>query len=228
MNKLQVLLVIFVFSVMSLGFLSNCVLAANLTNQDVGTDTTSQDFVQRIIQKSKEIKNQSDQFSQVANMLTDAQSGSAANQQRIQDTLNRAYQDRLNMIRAQDPEYQGEVLTPANPYNIDIDRLRMIQAGDAASAAYRQAAGMAPSQFNQAQLLQQQALDMYRQQLANQAGVPYEEYLCNGDYVCIQRFQAQKQYVDAMNNYSNALQNQRIKLDANINYQGNVNHRFYY
>lgn len=227
MNKLQVLLVIFVFSVMSLGFLSNCVLAANLTNQDVGTDTTSQDFVQRIIQKSKEIKNQSDQFSQVANMLTDAQSGSAANQQRIQDTLNRAYQDRLNMIRTQDPEYQGDVLTPANPYNIDIDELRRNQAVATGNQWYNFAAGRNPN-FDPSTIQQQQALDMYRQQLANQAGVPYEEYLCNGDYVCIQRFQAQKQYVDAMNNYSNALQNQRIKLDANINYQGNVNHRFYY
>ena len=75
MNKLQVLLVIFVFSSMSLELLSNCVFATNLTNQAVTTCTSSQNFTQQTVQKSKKIKNQSKQrFNQVEQMLTDDES----------------------------------------------------------------------------------------------------------------------------------------------------------
>ena len=155
----------------------NAILAALGINQ---ADTTAQaqadEQAQRMLQSIIDSRQQTaDQFSQVANMLTDAQTGSAANQQRIQDTLNRAYQDRLNMIRTQGPEYQGDVLTPTNPYNIDIDELRRNQAVAAGNQWYDFATGKNPK-FDPSTFQQQQALEMYRQQLANQAGVPYEEY----------------------------------------------------
>ena len=56
----------------------------------------------------------------------------------------------------------------------------------------------------------------YEVNIARQAGMPYEEYLCNGDYVCMQRFRMHRQNIDAMNNYSNALQNQHMNVDANV------------
>lgn len=79
-----------------------------------------------------------------------------------------------------------------------------------------------------AQQMLEEAQAMYRLQQSNQAGVPYEVYLCDGDYVCIQRYEMQQQRINAMDNYSEALKNQRIKIDANVNYQGNVNHRIYW
>lgn len=155
----------------------NAILAALGINQaDTASQAQAGEQAQQMLQSIIDSRQQTaDQFSQVANMLTDAQSGSAANQQRIQDALNRAYQDRLNMIRTQDPEYQGDVLTPANPYNIDIDELRRNQAVATGNQWYNFAAGRNPN-FDPSTIQQQQALEMYRQQLANQAGVPYDVY----------------------------------------------------
>lgn len=155
----------------------NAILAAlGISQADTTAQTQAGKQAQQMLQSIIDSRQQTaDQFSQVANMLTDAQSGSAANQQRIQDTLNRAYQDRLNMIRTQNPEYQGDVLTPANPYNIDIDELRRNQAVATGNQWYNFAAGRNPN-FDPSTIQQQQALDMYRQQLANQAGVPYDVY----------------------------------------------------
>lgn len=155
----------------------NAILTALGVNQaDTTAQTQANEQAQQMLQSIIDSRQQTaDQFSQVANMLTDAQSGSVANQQRIQDTLNRAYQDRLNMIRTQNPEYQGDILTPANPYNIDIDELRRNQAVATGNQWYNFASGRNPN-FDPSTIQQQQALDMYRQQLANQAGVPYDVY----------------------------------------------------
>lgn len=105
----------------------------------------------------------------------------------------------------------------AQGYYVDPKTLRAKQAMDGFSISY----GRGDTSHAQRYLDNQRML--YEAQMANQAGVPYDEYLCNGDYVCMQRFKMQQQYVNTMNNYSNALRNQHMTIDANVNHSGTVN-----
>lgn len=93
----------------------------------------------------------------------------AMSQEEIRAQLNDIAQQQQALIAA-DPRYQGEVLTPGNPYTIDEDMLKFNQA-----AAYLSTARTNPAALPDLQ--KQQALEMYQAQLANQAGVPYEDYI---------------------------------------------------
>ncbi len=52
-------------------------------------------------------------------------------------------------------------------------------------------------------------------QNVNQAG-SYENYVCKGDINCEKRYLMQQ-------DYNKALQNQKVRVDANVNYSGGVN-----
>ena len=82
---------------------------------------------------------------------------------------------------------------------------------------YRRAFGV---QSNMAQQYADDQAARYRVQMGNQMGVPYEVYVCQGNWQCLQQFELQRQQ-------NQALQNQRIRIDANVNYRYN-NNRYRY
>lgn len=90
---------------------------------------------------------------------------------RLMDQYNELY----NTIQNQDPRYQGGIQTPQNPYYIDPRQLESAQAANRnlAMLDYIQGRGPAP---DQAEMIMNNAQQMYQAQLANQAGVPYADY----------------------------------------------------
>lgn len=110
----------------------------------------------------------------------------------------------------------------AQEYYVDPKKYQQLAAMDRVGNAINQIYGLGNTSNLAGQYADEQQR-IYEIQMANQAGVPYDEYLCNGDYVCMQRFKMQQQYMNTMNNYSNALRNQHMTIDANINHSGTVN-----
>ena len=80
------------------------------------------------------------------------------------------YYNKVNQLIQNDPRYSGQMVQPTNQYNIDPNELARYQRWDLASRAMGADSGMANA-------YQQQAVQNYQQQLANQAGVPYEDYI---------------------------------------------------
>lgn len=89
--------------------------------------------------------------------------------QDIMDKLNAAYAN-INQQISVDPRYQGGVVQANNPYNINEDRLRLAQ-----QAAENYARLTNPSMVPD--IMAQNAKVMYEQQMANQLGVPYNDYI---------------------------------------------------
>lgn len=92
-----------------------------------------------------------------------------------------------------------------NPYNIDEKELARMQRYD----QYMNAFGV---QSNMADQYVQQRQVMYEQQMANQASVPYEVYICQGNWQCIQQFELKRRQIQA-------LQNQQVQINADVNYR---------
>lgn len=80
------------------------------------------------------------------------------------------YYDKMNQLIQNDPRYSGQMVQPANQYNIDPRQLARYQSYDQFAKAFGVDGGMAD-------LYQNQAVQNYQQQLANQVGVPYEDYI---------------------------------------------------
>lgn len=91
-----------------------------------------------------------------------------------------------------------------NPYNVDERDLRRAQRFAEYYTAFT-----TPGQL--AQVTADNARQMHQQQMANQIGVPYEEYICQGNWQCIQQFELQRRQIQA-------LQNQRIQVDYRYRY----------
>ena len=76
-----------------------------------------------------------------------------------------------------------------------------------------------PSKCEGARLFAQAYLDQQKTlceiQKVNQSG-SYENYVCKGDINCEKRYLMQQ-------DYNKALQNQKVRVDANVNYSGGVN-----
>lgn len=116
-------------------------------------------------------------FDPIADKFTQdiLESNNVANQEQIMQQLQDNMQ-RTREVQARDPRYQGDILTPDNPYQVDTDRLRNLQNFAAMANRVRQLQGkpvlndFAGEEVSDAQRL-------YQQQLANQAGVPYEDYI---------------------------------------------------
>lgn len=91
------------------------------------------------------------------------------NQEQIKQALEANYAQQLQAIQA-DPRYQGGVITPDNPYNANINDTQRANRFAEYYTAFTN-----PSQL--ADVTAQNAERLYQQQLANQAGVPYADYI---------------------------------------------------
>lgn len=120
------------------------------------------------------VQNQEPQLQDYVNAVQQLSQGNLTSQD-IRNRLDENYAA-INQAIANDPRYRGEVVTPQNPYNMDIDRLRLLQNMDLSGQRLDWIQGRTNAP-NSAALAQQQAQDLYRQQLANQVGVPYEDYI---------------------------------------------------
>lgn len=89
--------------------------------------------------------------------------------QDIMDKLNAAYANINQQINA-DPRYQGGVVQANNPYNIDEKELARLQRADQYMNAFGVQSDLAGQYAQQRQV-------MYEQQMANQLGVPYQDYI---------------------------------------------------
>lgn len=92
-----------------------------------------------------------------------------------------------------------------NSYNINSKELARNQHFAEYYAAFTNPSQLANVQTNNAQ-------QMYQQQIANQTGVPYEVYICQGNWQCIQQFELQRRQIQA-------LQNQRVQINTDVNYR---------
>lgn len=91
------------------------------------------------------------------------------NQEQIRQALEANYTQQLQAIQA-DPRYQGGIVTPDNPYNANIDDIQRANRFAEYYTAFTN-----PSQL--ADVTAQNAERLYQQQLANQVGVPYADYI---------------------------------------------------
>lgn len=119
------------------------------------------------------VQNREPQLQDYANILNEVSKGNLTAQD-IYNLLNTSYSNIKNVIN-NDPRYQGDIVQAQNPYNIDINQLRQAQAQQIANnkLAYMLGENYIPED----QLLTQQADVLYKQQMANQLGVPYEDYI---------------------------------------------------
>ncbi|MCM1324138.1 MAG: hypothetical protein NC218_08245 [Acetobacter sp.] len=93
----------------------------------------------------------------------------AQTQTDILNQLNSIAQQQLQ-IAGNDPRYQGGVVQPENPYNVNENDLRRAQRFGEYYTAFAN-----PGQLGQ--VTADNARQMYQQQMANQLGVPYEDYI---------------------------------------------------
>lgn len=108
---------------------------------------------------------QADYAQQIMNMTPEGY----VSAQDIMNKLNAAYANINQQINA-DPRYQGGIVQPNNPYNIDENKLRLAQ-----QAAENYTRLTNPAQLPDVVTRNSQVL--YEQQMANQLGVPYSDYI---------------------------------------------------
>ena len=89
--------------------------------------------------------------------------------QDIMNKLNAAYAN-INQQISADPRYQGEVVQANNPYSIDEKELAKRQRFDEYMNAFGIESNMGEQYAKNRQV-------MYEQQMANQLGVPYNDYI---------------------------------------------------
>lgn len=78
--------------------------------------------------------------------------------------------EKVREVQARDPRYQGDILTPNNPYQANINDINRANRFGEFYTAFTD-----PSKLGEATT--NNAVRLYQQQLANQAGVPYEDYI---------------------------------------------------
>lgn len=115
----------------------------------------------------------------------------------------------------QNSYYGGDNIQPGG-YNIDPNQVARFSRLD-----YLDRLSGLPSR-NMTQGYVDQQRQMYNAQMANRAGVPYEEYICQGNFQCIQQMYMNEQQAKAINNHADALRNQ------NVNIWGTVDMNHYY
>lgn len=97
------------------------------------------------------------------------------NQQDIYDRINQAQQRLYDTINQGDYRYRGDIVQPQNPYQADINRLQADQNAYRNRQNYDWLTGRITAPDQRAMELEN-ARQLYQAQLANQAGVPYEDY----------------------------------------------------
>ena len=89
---------------------------------------------------------------------------------RMADQLRQVYEQNMANVMQGDPRYSGTVVTPENPYNVNMNEYSNLQRLD----QFRRAFGV---DSNLAQQYADDAVNRYQTQLANQTGVPYADYI---------------------------------------------------
>lgn len=89
---------------------------------------------------------------------------------KMADQLRRIYEQNMAPMMQGDPRYSGTVVTPENPYNVNMNEYAGLQRLD----QFRRAFGV---DSNLAQQYADDAVNRYQTQLANQTGVPYADYI---------------------------------------------------
>lgn len=120
---------------------------------------------QAVDQQGVQEQAQMDYAQQIMNMTPQGYVSS----QDIMDKLNTAYANINQQINA-DPRYQGGAVQANNPYNIDERELAKLQRADQYMNAFGVQSDLAGQYAQQRQV-------MYEQQMANQLGVPYNDYI---------------------------------------------------
>ncbi|MCM1324159.1 MAG: hypothetical protein NC218_08350 [Acetobacter sp.] len=115
--------------------------------------------------------NMSQQEKELLDRFTDNQG--IVSSREVLDTLRNDYNQMREQL-IQDPRYQGDVV-PAQGYNIDINEYNRRLNADAAANRISRAFGMGDT-VNSAQDYINRQQQLYRASMANQAGVPYEDY----------------------------------------------------
>lgn len=113
--------------------------------------------------------------SQMMQYLQQGQANDAAANQTMMQLLQSGY-DRMRDIAANNPYYNGQVVQPQG-YYVDPDALARAQAINNVQNRYNYYSGNTNVTPDEAQMLLNNASQMYQVQLANQAGVPYEDYI---------------------------------------------------
>lgn len=89
---------------------------------------------------------------------------------KMADQLRQIYEQNMAPMMQGDPRYGGTVVTPENPYNVNMNEYANLQRLD----QFRRAFGV---DSNLAQQYADDAINRYQTQLANQTGVPYADYI---------------------------------------------------
>ena len=104
------------------------------------------------------------------NLVREVMSAQPMRDTATRDLLSQYYNDIQQMISA-NPHYQGSVQTPNNPYNVDPRQLEALTWMDQVQAAIGGGRG------DRAQAYIDGQRQLYQQRMANQLGVPYEDYI---------------------------------------------------
>lgn len=104
------------------------------------------------------------------NLVREVMSAQPMRDTSTRDLLDQYYNDIQQMISA-NPYYQGTVQTPNNPYNVDPKQLEALTWMDQVQAAIGGGRG------DRAQAYIDGQRQLYQQRMANQLGVPYEDYV---------------------------------------------------
>lgn len=132
--------------------------------QPVIASTQQEQPVQPIVQNTQPPQ-QVDYAQQIMQMTPEGY----VSAQDIMDKLNVAYAN-INQQIGADPRYQGGVVQANNPYNIDEKELARRQRFDEYMNAFGIESNMGEQYAKNRQV-------MYEQQMANQLGVPYSDYI---------------------------------------------------
>lgn len=141
-----------------------------------------------------------------------------------QDINLQRYNQMQSQAIANNPYYGGDVVRAEQPYQVDKDELARRRKQDDLFAAYNAVNGTTlPT--NSAQTYINNTISDYQVQMANQAGVPYQDYICQGNFQCIQQMYMNEQRAKAINNHADALRNQNVHVRGGIDvqYSGTVN-----
>lgn len=111
--------------------------------------------------------------------------------------------------------FQCNVFASSNGFYIDPNRYRELLRKDQQCRDLSNCQGWACKCTNVQDYVDEQKALYYIQQ-SNNAGMPYEDYVCQQDNACKERFLMQQKNAQA-------LQNQKIKVDTNVNYSGDIN-----
>lgn len=130
-------------------------------------------------------------------------------------------------IISQNNNYSREYVQSGG-YQIDTNEISKRQAEDEILRRTAIYGGGTAYSGNSAQNYIDNQRQMYNATIANRAGVPYEEYVCKGNFQCIQQMYMNEQQIRAMNNYANAVRNQNVNINGSLDVYHNVNRNGYY